>query len=134
MKYLELAKKLIEEGWAYIGVRSLCDDEQYEVGDYCRESYEWDLEHDCSTYDLHGEEGEKAGGTCCTVAATWADYIDDPAELAEKIEKAIKENIGYGGRQVIIAGNEENNLNAGTLDDGEIRIVNAVVVGIVDNV
>lgn len=130
MKYTELAKKLIDQGWAYIGVRALCPDEEYEIGDTCRESYEWDVEHDCSTYDLHGEDGEKAGGTCCTAAATWSDYIDDPAELAERIEKAIQRNRAYGSRQVIIAGNRVD--NDGMLDPGEIRIVDAVVVGIVE--
>ena len=130
MKYLALAKEILENNYAYVGVRSLCEDEQYEIGDYCRESYEWDVEHDCSTYDLHGEDGLKAGGTCCTVVATWNDYIDEPAELAERIEKAIQQNRVYGGPQVIIAGNRVN--NDGMFDQDEIRIVNAKVIHIVE--
>ena len=129
-----LAKKLIADGWDYIGVRACCPDEKYNVGDTCRESYEWDIEHDCSTYDLHGEDGEKAGGTCCTAVATWADSIDDPNELAARIERAVQDNAIYkwhGGQQVIIAGNHEDSRDVGMLDDGEIRIVDAVVVAVV---
>lgn len=43
---------LIEaSGAEYIGIRHLADDEHYNVGDYCRNSYDWDYEHDCSTYE-----------------------------------------------------------------------------------
>lgn len=134
MNHNELAKQLIADGWDYIGVRACCEDEKYNVGDTCRESYEWDVEHDCSTYDLHGEDGEKAGGTCCTVIATWADNIDDPADLAARIEKAVEANAAYrliDGQQVIVAGNQEDSRDVGMLDDGEIRIVDAVVVAVV---
>lgn len=134
MKYIELAKQLIAEGWDYIGVRACCPDERYNVGDTCRESYEWDIEHDCSTYELHGDDGEKAGGTCCTVVATWADNINDPAELAGRIDEAVQKNSMYkwhDGQQVVVAGNKEGSRDVGILDDGEIRIVDAVVVGVI---
>lgn len=127
MKYLELAKEILEKNYAVVGVRSLCEDEHYEVGDYCRESYEWDLEHDCSTYDLYGEEGMKAGGTCATYIETNYFETDDwERELAKRIEEAIEYNKGYGGEQVIIAG--DGDCSIGNFDPDEVRIVNARVI------
>lgn len=127
MKYLELAKEILENNYAVVGVRSLREDEHYEVGDYCRESYEWDLEHDCSTYDLYGEEGEKAGGTCATyIESNYFKTDDWERELAERIEKAIEYNRSYDGEQVIIAGDGAN--TDGRFDPNEVRIVNARVI------
>ena len=127
MKYLELAKEILENNYAVVGVRSLQEDEHYEVGDYCRESYEWDLEHDCSTYDLYGEEGEKAGGTCATYIETDYFETDDwEVELAKRIEEAIEDNKVYGGEQVIIAG--DGDYTIGMFDPDEVRIVNARVI------
>lgn len=54
---------LIEASRAgYIGIRHLADDEHYNVGDYCRNSYDWDYELDRSTYDT--EEPQELPGTC----------------------------------------------------------------------
>lgn len=127
MKYLELAKEILENNYAVVGVRSLQEDEHYEVGDYCRESYEWDREHDCSTYELYGEEGEKAGGTCATYIETNYFETDDwELELAKRIEEAIEYNKSYGGEQVIIAG--DGACTVGSFDPNEVRIVNAIVI------
>lgn len=127
MKYLEIAKEILEKNYAVVGVRSLREDEHYEVGDYCRESYEWDLEHDCSTYDLYGEEGEKAGGTCATyIESNYFETDDWERELAERIEEAIEYNRSYDGEQVIIAG--DGDCTDGSFDPREVRIVNARVI------
>lgn len=126
-RYLEIAKEILEKRYV-VGVRSLCDDEQYEVGDDCRESYEWDFENDCSTYHT---TGETAGGTCATAIDTQGFLTDDWAqELAERIKQAINANEQYfGDRQAIIAGYRVNNDRC--LDPGEIRIREAFVLALV---
>lgn len=125
MKYIVLAKEILNEGYSAIGVRGVYDDEQYAVGDECRESYEWDFASDCSTYYT---TGEKAGGTCATHIDIQTDDVED---LAARIEAAIEQNEEYGAeRQVIIAGHDGVN-NDAALDHGEVRIYNAFVIAIV---
>lgn len=119
--YEELAQVLINSKM-FLGVRSLNADEQYDVGDDCRDSYEWDYENDCSTYYT---TGETANGTCATMIGHSSDY-DSSEELAKDIEKAVKANAIHGGKQVIIAGRQVN--NDGVFETGEVRIVGAVVV------
>lgn len=127
MKYLETAKEIIANKW-YVAVRATCSDEHYEVDDACRESYEWDLENDCSAYHT---TGETAGGTC----GIGVDAEDCSAEeLAARIEAAVKivKDRGYGdvgGQTVIIAGKYVN--RDYQMDDDEIRIRNAWVQEIV---
>lgn len=129
MKYIEIAKKIMVEGLDFVGVRSLCEDEKYNVGDDCRESYEWNGEHDCSTYDIDGEDGELADGTCATRVEVYeAESIE---ELAKNIESAVKANRNYGSvhGQVIIAGYDTN--DSAAIDENEIRIRNAFVLALI---
>lgn len=124
--YKKIAQIIIDLDPATVGVRSLRDDENYSVGDYCRESYEWDWENDCSTYTTSGEDGETAGGTCAT-SIRFGTY--DADELAEEIKKSVEYNSEYGGKQVIIVGYP--NID-GTFDEGECRIVDAKVIEVVE--
>lgn len=129
MNYIELAKQILDEGYSAVGVRGIYDDEQYQVGDDCRESYEWDFAADCSTYFT---TGETAGGTCATHIDTQTFESDDEvAELAARIKAMIEQNQEYGAdRQVIIAGYDGVN-NDAALDQGEVRIYNAFVIALV---
>jgi len=129
MKYIELAKEILSENYSAVGVRGIYEDEQYQVGDDCRESYEWDLANDCSTYYT---TGETAGGTCATHIDIQAfDSDDEVSELAKRIETMVKQNEEYGAlRQVIIAGHDGTNIDA-SLDYGEVRIYNAFVIATV---
>lgn len=127
MDYTEIAKAIIDGRYAHVGVRNLCADEHYEVGDDCRESYEWDFDADCSTYQT---TGETANGTCATaldVDGYDEDMID---ELAAVIADAVAQNSRtYGGdRSAIIAGDRKN-LDA-AVDQGEVRILDAVVIAV----
>lgn len=107
------------------GVRTLREDEQYEVDDECRQSYEWDLENDCSAYFT---TGELAGGTCATTIDISSGDIDT---IAAEIERIVEVNKAYADdRQVVIAGKSVN--NDGYFDTGEIRIVNAFVLGVIE--
>lgn len=126
-KYIELAQKIIDEGISLLGVRNLCEDEQYKVGDDCRQSYEWDFEHDCSTYDLDGENGKKANGTCATHIPLETENVE---ELAQVIADKVEENKMYmNERQALISGYGVNNDSA--LDTNEIRLTEAFVIAII---
>lgn len=122
-----IAEKVINEN-LYLGVRSLCDDEHYEVGDICRESYEWDIENDCSAYYT---TGQKAGGTCATYVETqYFETDDEISELAKRIEEAVRKNAEYGGHtQVLIASRYVN--NDGYFDPEEIRLIEAEVLAVI---
>jgi len=127
--FKELAKMIFSADYNYVGVRGLAEDEEYNVGDICRESYEWDFENDCSAYYT---TGKLAGGTCCTeilFSDLWDDDEDSLNELARRIEEIAEKNSEYGDsdKQIIIGG---NSTASGCLDDGEARIENAVVMAI----
>lgn len=48
-------RAIMEEGrFSDYGIRGLCFDEEYAVGDSPRESYDWDHENDISTYATDG--------------------------------------------------------------------------------
>lgn len=125
--YRKIAQLIIDEDPAIVGVRSIQDDENYEVGDCCRESYEWDWENDCSTYNTDGEDGQKAGGTCATVIPfdTW-----DVDDLADAVKKSVECNSNYNGEtQVIIIGRP--NID-GVFDENECRIEDAKVIAVIE--
>lgn len=126
MKYFEIAKEILESNYAAVGVRSVCADENYAIGEDCRESFDWDFEADCSTYHT---SGLTANGTCAThIDTQYFATEDQVTELAVRIEAIIKENSQYCGDQIIIAGNSV--YNDGSNDPGEIRIRNAFVIAI----
>jgi hypothetical protein len=131
-KYLEVAREILENHYV-AGVRSLSDDENYQVGDFCRESYEWDLEQDISAYFT---TGETAGGTCATHIPSGHETFDTDEwekELADRIAVIVEKNkrIYRGDKQAIIVGKQYT--YDGWLDgEGEIRIVNAKVIMIIE--
>lgn len=74
------------------GLRKICDDESYKIGDYCRHSYDWDFENDCSKYFTDPENGD-IGGTCCI----WFDEEDE-----ESYERALELVNNYHGDTIIV--------------------------------
>lgn len=117
----ELIRKINEERYTYIGIRHLADDENYQVGDFCRNSYDWNYENDCSSY--YTENPEELSGACAyntNINSSW----DDGEEIKGKIIKAISESDCYSGRIAIIAGKLAEYGN----DSEEIIIENAEVI------
>ncbi|WP_367567234.1 hypothetical protein [Lacrimispora sp.] len=106
---------------AWIGIRHLATDEVYQVGDYCRPSYDWNFENDCSTYET--DEPQELPGTCAYKTGILIGW-DEPEEIAEKLEKALEASNCYMGEIVIIAGNSAEYGN----DNGEIIIKDAIVL------
>jgi hypothetical protein len=99
MKYDELIKLIKERKYRVIGVRSLCDDEKYNIGDICRYSYEWNHVFDRSAY---GYENIQLNGTCAI--NTYIDYVyDEDEDIIDKIE-ATYERAYWKDDVVLIAG------------------------------
>ncbi len=104
------------------GIRTLEDDENYKIGDTARNSYEWDVENDCSTYYTTGEECD---GTCAT--GDWIDNWDEREDIEVKVNEWIKKNYYYSGaKQVLVFGKNEGSYI--TRDEGEVRIVDGEVL------
>jgi hypothetical protein len=127
MKYLDTAKEVLANKW-HLGIRATRKDEEYEVEDECRESYDWDLENDCSTYFT---TKETAGGTCGVRIDT---DVESAEELAERIAEVVKKfaTMGYGdgGQTILFAGWDIERDRY--VDDDEIRIKGAWVQEIVE--
>ena len=116
-----LIRKITEENYKWIGIRHLADDENYTVGDFCRNSYDWDYENDRSSYE--SDDPEELPGTCAydtKINSNW----DDEEEIEGKILKAITESDCYSGKIAVIAGNSAEYGN----DPEEIIIENAEVI------
>lgn len=126
-----IAKKAMENTGLQIGVRSLCDDEHYQIGDVAREAYDWDFDTDESMYDV---TGESAGWTAATGLEdpSILDYEIDAEtidEVVTAIKAAIEFNKAYGGEtQVILLGEETGDEPN---DEQEIDLIDPEVVGIV---
>ena len=108
--------------YSVIGIRGLASDEHYEIGDTCRNSFDWDYENDISSYET--ENPVELDGTCAVntqIDTCW----DDDDEIIEKIENVIS-SFGYTGKIAIIAGNSSE---CGA-DYNEVIIEDAKVIDI----
>lgn len=123
----DIIKAINDSRLGWIGIRHLAEDEQYQIGEYCRNSYDWDYENDCSTYDT--AEPQELPGTCAYNTGIQGEW-DDLEEIKEKLEKALNASRGYYGDIVIIGGDRATYGN----DEGEIIIADAVVIATLDNV
>jgi hypothetical protein len=98
-----------------LGLRKICEDENYKIGDYCRHSYDWDFEYDCSKYYTDKENGD-IGGTCTI-------YAEDLEDAHDEIEKL---SVYLGDTIIIVDGDF---VDWGD-DDGEVILANAKVIKI----
>jgi hypothetical protein len=94
-----------------LAVRGLQDDEQYNVGDGCRESLAWDEE-------LGQSADYGIGGTCAVCVVDCYGYFDRDASIALAKE--------YSDRVVLVGGDSYSRGN----DEHEVIIPNAVVLEI----
>ena len=110
--------------YSYVGIRTLTRDEHYNVGDTCRNSYDWDTDEDCSTYDTDGPR--QLSGTSCTNVCI-EDYNLDARDEADLINDLYDTIYNYGnGQKVLIAGDSAAPGN----DDAEIIIEDAIIIHI----
>ena len=123
----ELLKKVNEEGYSVVAIRHLSDDENYSIGDICRNSYNWNYEYDLSSYFT--EEPEELNGTCGYSISKICGLDVEEIECAEKILSNGIENASvYSGKTVIIAGYLYEYGN----DENEVIVANAEVIGMID--
>ena len=117
-----------ENYFSVAAIRRCRKDENYEVGDICRNSFDWNYEKDESTFE--DDEPVELSGTCGMRIENLENLDNEEAAEAEKIlEKALKdsESYDYGYQTVIIAGDWYENGS----DEDEIIVENAEVIGIV---
>ena len=106
--------------YSVIGLRSACSDEKYNVGDTARNSYDWDMENDCSSDD------ELNGTSAIVIDNSWLEGADD---LIERIENTIDDVKSYhGGKHIVLLGGWRESQ---VTDDGERVIENAVVLAVI---
>lgn len=122
----EILKKVNEEGYGVIAIRHLAEDEQYEVGEMCRNSFDWNYELDCSTYDT--DEPIELDGTCGYHITGFENLDEEEIEEAtELFEKAMREaTSNYVGEVVIIVGSR---FTYGC-DENEVIIWDAEVIAV----
>lgn len=109
------------KGYSFIGLRTPTDDENYSIGNTCRNSYEWDYENDCSTFDT--ENPIELNGTCSMEITIDGDTTEE--DLSEMINNFKGK---YCGEQVIIIGGYEAEYGS---DENEIIISNATVLEVI---
>lgn len=92
----------IDSGYRHFGVRSI-DTKFYtlSVGDDVPDSYNWDHENDCSTYDT---TGETLNGACAIKLKDWDMWLDGDDELAEALKRAIETSKIYCNDQTLLIG------------------------------
>jgi hypothetical protein len=112
--YAEISK------YNYLGIRATCEDEDYKVGDICRNSLDWDYEDDCSS------ENELPGACAIIINNYWIEDADDLINRIDTALSTLQET--YTGKQIILIGG--NNGQIGD-DDGEIVIGNAMTLAII---
>jgi len=114
-KIKKLAETMLVSDGNYYGVRKLQEDENYEIGDIARVSFDWDYANDCRS-------NVKLNGTC----AIGIDVDDDDQEF--EIEYAIKYvTEKYHGKQIAIL--KAETIDGGN-DPGEVVMHNAEVIEI----
>jgi hypothetical protein len=104
----------------YIGIRWMTEDEQYEIGDACRPSFDWDYENDCSSFDT--ENPIELDGTCCIRLNIEDD--DSNEDIDAEIERVLSK-YHYWGTPIIIKGTD---FEYGA-DEDEIILEGAEVIG-----
>ena len=106
---------------SYYGIRWTAEDECYCVGDIARNSYDWDIENDISTYET--DEPVELDGTCA-IEIICDPTFDEDDEIREAIEEALKNHNGYWGEPVLLGCRNAEYGN----DAGEIIMEDAVVI------
>lgn len=121
----EILTKINEEGYGVVAIRHCAEDEEYNVGDTCRNSYDWNYELDHSTYE--DEEPIELDGTCGYHINNFECLDDEELDEAEALfNKAMEESGCYVGKIVVIAGNYYSYGN----DENEVIIEDAEVIAV----
>lgn len=110
-----------ENKFSSYGIRWIAEDESYSIGDIARNSYEWDIDNDISTYET--EEPVELDGTCA-IEIVIDTTFDSDEEIAEAVEEVLKNRNNYYGDPVLLASDDYEYGN----DAGEIIMEDAKVI------
>ena len=95
----DLIKLIRDCAFTRFGIRHLSDDENYEIGDDVRNSYDWNYELDHSTY--YDEDPVELDGACAYELNI--DSINDTdEEIQNKLNTALEESKCYFGDVVLL--------------------------------
>lgn len=122
----ELARSDVLSKYPFIGVRTLCPDENYKVGDTCRDSYDWDYEQDRSSYET--DNPVSLGGTCA-IDIRRDRELDGPDEIETALNDALKNSNDYSGNRKVIIGSKSQEYGA---DPQETILRDAEVLAVLD--
>ena len=121
----EILKKVNDEGYGVVAIRHCAEDEEYNVGDICRNSFDWNYELDHSTYE--DEEQVELNGTCGRQIIGVENFDEEEVEEAtELFNKAMEKANVYSGQVVVIVG---DSYDYGS-DEDEVIIHDAEVIAI----
>lgn len=121
----EILKKVNDEGYGVVAIRHCAEDEEYNVGDICRNSFDWNYELDHSTYE--DEEHVELNGTCGLHIIGFENLDEEEVEEAtELFNKAMEKANVYSGQVVVIVG---DSYDYGS-DEDEVIIRDAEVIAI----
>ena len=125
MNVAEILKKVNDEGYGVVAIRHCAEDEEYNVGDICRNSFDWNYELDHSTYE--DEEQVELNGTCGLHVIGFENLDEEEVEEAtELFNKAMEKANVYSGQVVVIVG---DSYDYGS-DEDEVIIRDAEVIAI----
>lgn len=119
MNIKEAARAIMNSNYEIFGIRHIAPDESYKVGDYTRNSYDWDNENDLSSYETNPKELD---GT--SAYFTGIDTLDDEEQIETKILSALEESKVYSGAAILLGGDRYDWGN----DDNEVIIEDAEVL------
>lgn len=122
---MNLIKKAYKDGYRDFGVRAM--DTEYQAGEDVPDSYDWDIENDCSTYNT---TGETLPGACAVFFAVDGIQLDEYEDAEENLNAAIEQaKRYYCDHLYIIAskfGSEWGN------DQNEIILRDAQVIAVIE--
>lgn len=122
MDLQKLLNKIKEEKYSVVAIRRCCKDENYNIGDICRSSYEWNYEYDVSSYDT--ETPNELDGTCGLNITSIID-CEDLSDVKNIIDDGIEKSSTYDGNNVIIIAGYDCSYGN---DEEEIIVENAEVI------
>lgn len=126
---LRTIKTARENGYRFFGIRALTDDEEnLKAGDRCRDSYDWDIENDCSAYVT---TGDTLNGACAVAIDRDGFFLTDfnsENEDMDAIEEALNDAFAYGNNLAVI-GSKEGYENGA--DENEIILECADVLEVI---
>lgn len=128
---IKIMREANENGFRGFGIRSVETEitGYVNVGDILPESYDWDMENDCSTYYT---TKETLPGTCAIwISTDWINYDDDrDSNILKSLESALKIAHTYYGDEYVLLGSKE--YGEWGWDEREIILEDAQVLAIIE--